>query len=88
MAVNEQKYREFRDQGYSHQAALALADPATDFSPSGATVTDPPALTAPADIAAVYTEAEVQALRNDIAALRGTVVSLLASLRAVGHITP
>lgn len=47
-------------------------------------VADVPDLTAPADISATYTEAEVQALRDDLAALHSTVNSLLAALRGDG----
>lgn len=47
-------------------------------------VADMAALTAPADIATTYTEAEVQAIRDDVAAARTTINALLASLRTAG----
>lgn len=87
MALNDARYRELLNLGLPHAVALRLADPAQDTI-SGTAVADPAALTAPADIAATYTEAEVQALRNDVAALRTTVANLLASLRSAGVIEP
>lgn len=83
MAVNEALHRELLNAGFSNAAALRFADPSNDTI-SAAAVADPAALTAPADIAAVYTEAQVQAIRDDVAALRTTLVNLLTSLRNAG----
>lgn len=83
MAVNDTKFRQLMQGGLSWEAARVLADPTQDAIEAAA-VSDPAALTAPADIAATYTEAQVQALRNDIAALRTTVAALLTSLRDAG----
>jgi hypothetical protein len=48
------------------------------------TVADPAALTAPADMGAAYTESEVQALRDDVAALRATLLAVTNLLQAYG----
>lgn len=45
-------------------------------------VADPAALTAPTTISATYVQAEIQALRNDVAALRATVAALVDALQA------
>lgn len=47
----------------------------------GVAVSDPAALTAPTTLNAVFAVAEVQALRNDVAALRTKLIALLDSLR-------
>lgn len=47
-------------------------------------VTDASALTSAADVPSSYTEAEVQKLRDDVAALRTKVNELLAALRSGG----
>lgn len=83
MAVNEALFRELFNAGLSQAAALKLSDPAKDTI-SGAAVTDPAAMTAPATFAATYTAAESEALRADVAALRTTVINLLTSLRDAG----
>ena len=48
------------------------------------TAADPAALASPADMGAAYTEAEVQALRDDVAALRTTLLSVTNLLQAYG----
>lgn len=83
MAVDESLYHELYNCGVPFKAALILADPTNGFTVEGGTaVADPAALTSPADVSATYTEAEVQHIRDDVAALRTTLVALLASLRA------
>ena len=47
-------------------------------------VTAPAALTAPADLGATYTQANVNALRTDVAALRTTLNAVLTALQAAG----
>ena len=87
MAVNEVTYRKLLHAGIPHHAALFLADP--DADPIAATaVANPAALTSPADIAATYSETAVQQIRDDVAALRTTVQSLLTSLRNAGVLLP
>lgn len=85
MAFDEMKYRALAHGGLSHGAAALLADPATDII-NGAAVATPAAMTTIADIPTTYSEVEVQHLRDDVAALRTTVVNLLTSLRDAGVI--
>ena len=49
-------------------------------------VTDAAALTAPASLGTAYTQAEVNALRADVAANQAKINALLAALRAGGII--
>lgn len=77
---NEDTYRKLRNGGISHGAALALADEIGH----GGTVANPAALTAPATMSGTYTQAEVQKLRADIAALRTTLDTLVTELRNAG----
>lgn len=83
MAVDQELFRKLYNAGIPGLAASYLADPDSDTI-GAAAVANPAALTSPADIGTVYTEAEVQALRNDVAALRTTVQSLLTALRDAG----
>jgi len=52
-----------------------------------AQVSDPAAMTAPANMGAAYTQAEVQALRDDVAAIRGTILALTNLLQSMGLAT-
>lgn len=66
--------------------AGANADPYDAVSLQAATVAAPAALTAPATFnATTYTATEVNALRNDVAALRTTVANLITALRGAGR---
>lgn len=47
-------------------------------------VAAPAAMTAPADLGAAYSQANVNALRTDVANLRGTVAALLTALQGTG----
>jgi uncharacterized protein YceH (UPF0502 family) len=80
MAVNRTKYRTLKA-GIGHEAALYLSDPAKS---GAATVAAPAAMTAPANMNAAYTQAEVQQLRTDVANLRTTVNSLVTNLKNAG----
>lgn len=82
MAYSVAQYRALRSLEVPRKIALALADDDNPFKAD--TVAAPSSLTAPADIAATYTESEVQALRNDISNLRTTVSALLTALKNAG----
>lgn len=69
--------RRFIDQG--------VAEFIDSVNVQGADVAAPAALTAPAVISAVYTQTEVQALRNDVAALQATVAALEVALSGPGR---
>lgn len=67
-------YDELIQQGYSRGEALRAT--------SGTSVTAPAALTAPATMNAAYTQSEVQALRNDVAALQSKLTALINVINA------
>lgn len=84
MAVDKTKYRKIKN-GMGHDAAIFLSDSAN--SPQKATtVAAPAAMTAPATMNAAYTQAEVQALRTDVANLRTTLNTLITNLKAAGTV--
>ena len=87
MAVNEDLYHRLLNAGIPHPAALVMADPQND-SITANPVSDPAPMTAPADLGAAYTQANVNALRADHAALQATVQALLTSLRGGGEVNP
>lgn len=84
MAYNVAQYKALRSLEVPRRVALALADDDQPFK--AATVAAPPALTSPADIPASYNEANMQALRDDVANLRTTVNALLTALKAAGTV--
>lgn len=86
MAIDYTKYRALLNSGVSHRAALLMADPATDMV-SGGAVSAPAALTSTATQPGAYAQAENQKLRDDIAALRTTVNTLVTALKNAGVIT-
>jgi hypothetical protein len=86
MAANEAVVRELVALGISYRAALKIADPASDLIDGGA-VSDPAAVTAPAQMGATYTQANVNALQADVTALRATVATLVTALKSAGVIT-
>jgi hypothetical protein len=49
-------------------------------------VADPPALTSPSTLSSTYSQSQVQALRDDLAALRSQVANLTDALQALGLI--
>jgi len=65
-------YDELVNQGFSRGEALVRL--------SGTGVTIPGALTSPADIPAAYNEANMQQLRDDVAALHTKVTDLINAL--------
>lgn len=98
MAVDPAKYTLYRNQGYSHYQALALADPDTDFTPSVAgAVADPAALTSTTVDAAnasapgaVYAQAEAASTatlanetKGDLNALRADVAALRGTVASL-----
>lgn len=85
MAVDQTRYRELLNSGLSHRMALIFADPAK-ASVSGGAVSAPAALTSTATQPAP-SQAENQKLRDDIAALRTTVNTLVTALKNAGVIT-
>lgn len=88
MALNLGRYTRLINAGFRHEQALLAADPATDTVESAA-VADVAAMTQAAITGGESpTEAEFNALRDDVAAVRTTVNALLASLRAGGVILP
>lgn len=87
MAANEAVVRELVALGISYRAALKLADPVADLI-NAAAVPDPAAVTAPAQMGATYTQANVNALQADVTALRATVAALTTSLRNAGLLAP
>lgn len=79
---NEDSYRKLLNGGIPHGAALALADQLGH----GGAVSAPAALTSPASMNAAYVQADVQKLRDDIAALRTTLNSLVTEMKNAGVI--
>ena len=86
MALNTNLYRELLNTGVSHKAALVLADPERDVV-SGGPVSNPAALTVIGTMPGTYTQANEQQLRNDLAALRSTVDTLVTALKNAGVIS-
>jgi hypothetical protein len=86
MAADELLVRELVALGLSYRVAIKLADPTTDTINGGA-VADPAAVTAPAQMGASYTQANVNALQADVVALRTTVAALVTALKTAGVIT-
>ena len=58
----------------------------TNSATRGPAVADAAALTAPASLGSAYTQAEVNALRADVAASQAKINALLAALRLGGII--
>lgn len=86
MALNQEKYQTLVNWGMPHGAALSIADPALDAI-DGGVVANPAALTSPATIQATYAQADIQKVRDDVAALQSKLTTLMTALRSAGVIS-